>query len=165
MLHLSLLPFVLFAEHMSLAQLPCHLTAPQEEMALPLLRAINGPDGYSPSFSCSLSFLFLFALFWEFCFLTLLPLISFLWIWILFSASFNFGGFGIICSVTQMTFCWLSLSGWGLPLLLNIFTEKVWRWVSVRVYINIKRVVYMRSTLWDKHWVNTAKLELQSCFQ
>lgn len=63
MLHLSPLPFVLFAEHMSLAQLPCHLTAPQEEMTLPLLRAINGPDGYFPFNFHSLFLLYFLVLF------------------------------------------------------------------------------------------------------
>lgn len=162
MLHLSLLPFVLFAEHMSLAQLPCHLTAPQEEMALPPLGAINGPDGYSPSFSCSLSILSLCHLFFLFLLSHPSPTHFFFWIWIL--SFFTFGGFGLICSVTQASFCWLIHSGCGVNLLLTMFTEKVWHQDSVQGCIKIKTFLCMRNMLPDKHWVNTAKL-LQSCFQ
>lgn len=102
MLHLSLLPFVLFAEHMSLAQLPCHLTAPQEEMALPLLRAINGPDGCSPSLSYSLfpSFLFLF----YFLFLFSQPTPTFFSLDMNPSFKHSLIFFGLICSVTQTSF-------------------------------------------------------------
>lgn len=163
MLHLSLLPFVLFAEHMSLAQLPCHLTAPQEEMALPVLRAINGPDGCSPSLSYSLfpSFLFLF----YFLFLFSQPTPTFFSLDMNPSFKHSLIFFFEIWPNLQCHSNIILLALWGLTRLLNMFTEKVWHRVSVRVCIKIKRVVCMRGMLPDKHCVNTAKLELQSCFQ
>lgn len=147
MLHLSLLPFVLFAEHMSLAQLPCHLTAPQEEMALPLLRAINSPDGYSPSLSYSFSPSFLFPYFLILFFHSSPTNFLFSGYESFLSAFFNFEGVwpnlqchSIIILLAQLL--WMRCTS---------FTYHVYRESVTPGYIKIKRFLCMRNTLPDKY--------------